>query len=150
VHGPDVRARGRHRVAPALDQRGHPPVLGPRTTIEKITVIPPPCAAPPSAHPTTRPDGTTSSPTGSAAHTSNTTTHGEWRTRSSAGTPNAPTTAAIWKTDELSPDVVRHCPVGEIVDAYARFDAEQQNRPALRSAPRTGPPQNRAERRTQR
>ena len=49
-----------------------------------------------------------------------------------------------------SQDVVRHRLVGEIVDAYARFDAEQQNRPALRSAPRTGPPQNRAERRSQR
>jgi len=45
--------------------------------------------------------------------------------------------------------VVRHRLVGEIVDAYARFDADQQNRP-LRSAPRTGPPQNRAARRAQR
>jgi phosphate starvation-inducible protein PhoH and related proteins len=48
-----------------------------------------------------------------------------------------------------SSDVVRHRLVGEIVDAYARFDA---NQPTLRSAaaPRTGPPQNRAQRRAQR
>ncbi len=50
-----------------------------------------------------------------------------------------------------SQDVVRHRLVGEIVDAYARFDANQENRPALRSAaPRTGPPQNRTQRRSQR
>jgi phosphate starvation-inducible PhoH-like protein len=40
-----------------------------------------------------------------------------------------------------STDVVRHRLVADIVDAYARWDAESQ-RPGLRSAaPRTGPPQ---------
>ncbi|MEK6441939.1 PhoH family protein [Pseudonocardia sp. T1-2H] len=46
-----------------------------------------------------------------------------------------------------SSDVVRHRLVGDIVDAYARFDAASQ-RPDLRSAaPRTGPPQDRRSRR---
>ncbi|MFC5952232.1 PhoH family protein [Pseudonocardia lutea] len=46
-----------------------------------------------------------------------------------------------------SSDVVRHRLVSDIVDAYARFDADQ-NRGQLRSAaPRTGPPQDRRSRR---
>ena len=50
-----------------------------------------------------------------------------------------------------STDVVRHRLVADIVDAYARYDAESV-RPDLRSAaPRTGPPQdNRASRRARR
>jgi phosphate starvation-inducible PhoH-like protein len=46
-----------------------------------------------------------------------------------------------------STDVVRHRLVADIVDAYARWDAEEQ-RPNLRSAaPRNGPPQDRRARR---
>jgi phosphate starvation-inducible protein PhoH and related proteins len=46
-----------------------------------------------------------------------------------------------------STDVVRHRLVADIVDAYARWDAEEE-RPNLRSAaPRTGPPQDRRSRR---
>jgi phosphate starvation-inducible PhoH-like protein len=45
-----------------------------------------------------------------------------------------------------SADVVRHRLVGDIVDAYARFDAVSERRPAS-GAPRTGPPQDRARRR---
>ncbi len=46
-----------------------------------------------------------------------------------------------------SSDVVRHRLVADIVDAYARWDAELE-RPGLRSAaPRTGPPQERRSRR---
>ncbi|TCK21223.1 phosphate starvation-inducible PhoH-like protein [Pseudonocardia endophytica] len=46
-----------------------------------------------------------------------------------------------------SADVVRHRLVGDIVDAYARFDAAGQRRAAMASAPRNGPVQNRRERR---
>jgi phosphate starvation-inducible protein PhoH and related proteins len=46
-----------------------------------------------------------------------------------------------------STDVVRHRLVADIVDAYARWDAEEE-RPNLRSAaPRNGPPQDRRARR---
>ncbi|MCY7340479.1 MAG: PhoH family protein [Pseudonocardia sp.] len=46
-----------------------------------------------------------------------------------------------------STDVVRHRLVADIVDAYGRWDAENE-RPSLRSAaPRTGPPQERRSRR---
>jgi phosphate starvation-inducible PhoH-like protein len=47
-----------------------------------------------------------------------------------------------------STDVVRHRLVADIVDAYARWDADEEERPNLRSAaPRNGPPQDRRARR---
>ncbi len=51
-----------------------------------------------------------------------------------------------------STDVVRHRLVADIVDAYARWDViESQQRPALHSTPRNGPPpDNRAARRARR
>ncbi len=46
-----------------------------------------------------------------------------------------------------STDVVRHRLVGDIVDAYARFDAVTERRKLASTAPRTGPPQDRRSRR---
>lgn len=47
-----------------------------------------------------------------------------------------------------SSDVVRHRLVADIIDAYGRWDVAQERGPkAVPSAPRTGPPQNRRDRR---
>jgi phosphate starvation-inducible PhoH-like protein len=46
-----------------------------------------------------------------------------------------------------SSDVVRHRLVSDIVDAYARFDADQDRGRLRSAAPRTGPPQDRRSRR---
>ncbi|WP_433803701.1 PhoH family protein [Actinomycetospora sp. CA-084318] len=52
----------------------------------------------------------------------------------------------VYFSELTSADVVRHRLVAEIIDAYGRWDARQNNGPKA-VPPRTGPPQNRRERR---
>jgi hypothetical protein len=77
-----------------------------RTITMKITVMPPPWAAPPSTDHSNQSCGANSSPSGIASHSVPTRAMiaaGRHRVASS-GTPSAPTTARIWNTDELAPD----------------------------------------------
>ena len=77
-----------------------------RGMIEKIAVNPPPWAMPPMMDQSTKASGAASSPIGRVTqHRAMTAVaiHSFVRAASS-GTPNAPTTAAIWKRDAVAPE----------------------------------------------